>query len=129
MSFFQINGIELPYPARGLGMQRQQFVDSARNANGQVVAQKINRRLFKFDGLEWKHLTASQWTAILREIEKFEGTVTFWNAYSPQSPNGGFETRKVYWGDASEEIHKINPATGQVLEYINCKANLIDMGY
>jgi hypothetical protein len=121
---FKINGIVLPYPSRGLTMQRQQLVDSTRNAKGQVVAQKINRRLFKFDALEWKHLTASQWRAIQQEIDKFEGTLEYWD-----NPSGTFKTRRVYWGDEDSEIWKINPQTGEVLEYVNCKCNLIDMGY
>ena len=122
--FFKINGIELPVPAKGLVVQRQQFVDSGRNALGQVVAQKVNRRIIKFDALEWKHLTATQWRTILNEIEKFQGELYFWNNLT-----GSFETRKIYWGDASEEVFKINPNTGEVLEYINCKCNIIDMGY
>ena len=80
--------------------------------------------MWKFEGLEWKHLTASQWREILVEIEKFQGELTFWNNLS-----GTFETKRVYWGDTSEEIWKINKATGEVLEYINCKCNIIDMGY
>lgn len=122
--FITINGIDLPVPARGLGVKRQQFVDSSRNALGQVVAQKVNRRILKFDALEWKHLTASEWRSILTEIEKFEGTLTFWNNLT-----GTFETTKVYWGDADEEIWKIDSTTGEVLEYVNCKCNIIDMGY
>lgn len=124
MGFFQINGKDLPYPATGLQMQRQQLVDSKRNAAGQVVAQKINRRLFKFNNLKWKHLTAAQWRSILVEIEKFEGTVTYWDVIT-----GKKVSKKVYWGDATEEIFKINKDTGEVLEYINCSCNLIDMGY
>ena len=124
MSFFKINGVDLPYPATGLSVQRQQFVDSARNAQGQVVAQKINRRILKFEPVIWKHLTASEWRAILTEIEKFEGELYFWDNLT-----GTFVTRKVYWGDASEEIFKINKDTGEVLEYINCRCNIIDMGY
>lgn len=123
-TFFKINGVSLPVPARGLVVQRQQFVDNARSASGQVIAQKINRRILKFDAVEWKHLMASEWKAILTEIEKFDGELYFWNALS-----GSFETIKVYWGDASEEVFKINPDTGEVLEYINCKCNIIDMGY
>lgn len=122
--FIRVNGKTLTYPSYGLSVQRQQFVDSARNALGQVVAQKINRRIFKFEALQWKHLTASQWHDILIEIEKFEGTLEWYNTLTKT-----YETTRVYWGDASEEIFKINPATGEVLEYINCKANLIDMGY
>jgi len=122
--FIKINGVQVPYPARGLSVQRQQFVDSARNANGEVIAQKINRRMNKFNGLEWKHLTANQWRTIQTEIEKFEGTLEFWDNLS-----GTFKTTKVYWGDEEAEVWKINPATGEVLEYANCKCNIIDMGY
>lgn len=122
--FIKINGVVLPYPSYGVNVQRQQFVDSARNALGQVVAQKVNRRIIKFDSLEWKHLTALQWHSILVEIEKFQGTLEFWDTLAMD-----FVTRTVYWGDASEEIFKIDPTTGEVLEYINCKCNIIDMGY
>jgi len=122
--FIKINGVILPYPARGLTIQRQQFVDSARNAQGQVVAQTINRRIDKLNALEWKYLTAVQWRAIQVEIEKFEGTLEYWDNLS-----GTFKTRKVYWGDEESEVWKINPATGEVLEYVNCKCNIVDSGY
>ena len=122
--FIKINGVVLPYPATGIVVQRSQFVDSTRNALGQVIAQKINRRIIKFDSLEWKHLTASEWRSILTEIEKFEGTLEYWDNLSAT-----FKSIKVYWGDASEEVFKIDPDTGEVLEYINCKCNIIDMGY
>lgn len=121
--FIKINGTVLPYPARGLNLQRQQMVDSARNANGVVVAQKVNRRQFKLESLEWKHLTASQWRTIQGFVNDFTGTLEFWD-----NPSGTFKTVSVYWGDESSEIHKINPATGEVLEYVNCKCNIIDMG-
>ena len=122
--FFKINGISLPVPARGLQVKRNQFVDSSRNANGEVVAQKVNRRILKFEPVIWKHLTAEKWREILVEIEKFEGDLYFFDNLT-----GTFVTRKVYWGDASEEVHKIDSTTGEVLEYINCQANIIDMGY
>lgn len=120
---FKINGYTLPTPARGMTVQRQQLVDSARNAKGEVVASKVNRRLLKFDGITFPHLTSKEWGRVLQEIEKFKGTVTF---YDPLIQ--GFATMAVYWGDASEEPFKINPKTGEVLEYINCKCNIIDMG-
>ena len=122
--FIKINGKVLPYPSIGLNIKRQQFVDSARNGLGQVVAQKINRRINKIDSLEWKHLTASEWRNIQVEIEKFEGILEFWDNLS-----GTFKTIKVYWGDEESEVFKINKATGEVLEYINCKCNIVDCGY
>lgn len=121
--FIWINGIKLPCPARGLTVERQQLVDSARNAKGEVVAQKIGRRQIKLSNLVWKHLTADEWHTILTQIELFQGTLTFYDAYE-----GKKVTRKVYWGDASEEPLWINDS-GDVTDYINCKCNLIDMGY
>jgi ribosomal protein S4 len=122
--FIKVNGVVLPYPSYGVNVQRQQFVDSARNANGQVIAQRVNRRIVKIDGLEWKHLTALEWHNILVEVEKFTGTLEYWDSLSMS-----YKTIQVYWGDASEEIFKIDPSSGEILEYINCKCNLIDMGY
>lgn len=118
-----INGIELPSPDKGLKIQRQQLVDSGRNAKGQVVAQKINRRLMKVDSLQWKFLKASEWGKILNEIEKFEGTLRIWDAMT-----GKFVTRKVYWGDAEEEPFSVDE-NGKITLYASCKCNLIDMGY
>lgn len=121
---FKINDKVMPTPARGVKEQRSQLVDSGRNALGQVVAQKINRRQFKYDSITWPHLSAAEWSSILKEIEKFEGTMTFWDALSQS-----FVTRRIYWGDASAEPFKIDPKTGRVLEYTNCQCNPIDMGY
>ena len=123
-NFIKINGKLLPYPSTGLSITRQQYVDSGRNALGQVVGQKINRRITKLDSLVWKHLTASEWRAIQKEIDKFEGTLEYWD-----NPSGTFKTIKVYWGDESSEVYKIDQNTGEILEFINCKCNIIDMGY
>lgn len=87
------------------------------------MAQKIGRRQTKLDSLEWKHLTADEWRTILQQVELFEGKVTFFDAYS-----GSMITRRVYWGDSSEEPLWIDES-GNVTDYINCKCNLIDMGY
>ena len=122
--FIKINGVILPYPSRGLTNQRQQFVDSGRNALGQVVAQKIGRRINKIDKLEWKYLTASEWRAIQVEIDKFDGQLEFWD-----NVNNQFSIIDVYWGDESATPFKIDETTGEVLSYINCKCNIIDMGY
>jgi len=122
--FIKINGIVLPYPKRGLKQMREQFVDSARNALGKVLAQRINRRIMKFEPLEWANLTATEWRTIQVEIEKFVGTLEYWDNLT-----GTFKEITVYWGNEESEIWKINPSTGEVLEYINCKCNIVDMGY
>lgn len=121
--FFKMNGKTLPTPAHGIAETWTQLVDSGRNTNGTVVAQKIGNRQLKFDGVVFPHLTSQQWGWVLTEIEKFEGTLTYWDAR-----RNSMATKFVYWGDASAEPYRINPATGEVLEYINCKCNIIDMG-
>lgn len=121
--FIWINGKQLPAPDNEMKILRQQLVDSGRNAKGQVVAQKINRRLLKCEPLQWGYLTAAEWGNILKEIEKFEGTVKFWDART-----GGFLETTIYWGDAEEQPFEV-ATSGEILSYRNCKCNVIDMGY
>lgn len=122
VSMFKINGKSLPPPDVGLKYLREQLVDSGRNAEGTVIAQKINRRLVKADSLKWSYLTAEEWHSILVEIEKFEADVTFYDALSMS-----FVTRKMYWGNASEEPYLVDE-DGRVLTYRNCSCNIVDMG-
>ena len=121
--FIWINGIQLPAPDNSAKILRQQLVDSARNAYGQVVAQKINRRLLKVDGLQWSYLPAETWSIILQQIEQFTGTLRIWDARVK-----GFVEIQVYWGDAEEQPWEVAPS-GEILSYVNCKCNVIDMGY
>ena len=123
MAFFTINGVAVPCPAKGLNLERQQLVDSKRNALGEVVAQKINKRLSKFSTLEWKHLSADDWRTIQKLVDEFTVWVRYWD-----NPSGEMLIREFYFGDESSEIWKIDNDTGHVLEYINCKVNLIDTG-
>lgn len=58
--FIKFNGRDLPNPRYGMSIERQQLVDSARNAKGEVVASKINRRQIKLN-IEFPHLTANEW--------------------------------------------------------------------
>ncbi len=118
-----INGKKLPSPNNNMSVVRQQLVDSARNAKGEVVGTKINRRMLKLDALEWSYLTAKEWHEILVEIEKFKGTLKFYDDLTQK-----FTTRKVYWGDATEVPLEVDK-TGKVLRYKSCKCNIIDMGY
>ena len=122
VSIIKVNGKSIPPPDVGMKYLREQLVDSGRNAEGTVIAQKINRRLVKADSLKWTYLTAEEWHSILVEIEKFECDVTFYDALSMS-----FVTRKMYWGNASEEPYLVDDE-GKVLTYKNCSCNIIDMG-
>jgi hypothetical protein len=120
--FIKINSYELPCPARGINFQYQQLVDSERNAMGVMVGQKINRRLIKLDGVKWPFLTDAEWSLILIEIEKFRGTLTYWD-----SRLQGFYEMEVYWGDATGVPEELD-SEGRIIKWRDCQCNIVDTG-
>lgn len=120
--FIKFNGKPLPNPKYLMEIQRQQLVKNARNSNGTVIASKINRRQIKLI-ITFPHLTAVEWAEVLDMIEGFYGDVSF---YDPKYRK--IVTRKMYWGDSSEKIFKLDSSGMLVTEYIECSCNLIDMG-
>lgn len=94
-SFITINGTKFPQPRRGLELLSATIVDSARNANGVVVGQKVGRDQQKLNNLFWGYLTAEQWSTMLQIFDKnFFVTVTY-----PDMVNNRWTTRKMYPGD------------------------------
>lgn len=122
-NYITINGHAYPQPKRGLTNQVATIVDSARNTNGVMVGQKVGRDQVKIDSLEWAYLTATQWSAILKEFKNFYVTVTY-----PDMVENTWVTKKMYPGDRSAQPFHINMTTGMPEDYINCKVNLIDVG-
>ena len=70
-----VNGKPFPSPKRGLRFVISTMVSAARNANGEVVGQKIGRDQNKLDALVWPILDAKTWSEVLKEFEKFYVTV------------------------------------------------------
>ena len=122
--FMYINGVALPTPKVGFSYTTSTMVDSGRNAKAQVVGNKIGRDQTKLDNLEWGYLDADTWEAVLKQFAKFKCTVRY---YEPAL--GHWVTRYMYPGDRTYEPYKVDPTTGQPTGYINCKCNLVDMGY
>jgi hypothetical protein len=81
-------------PAIGYTEQSEQLVRSTRNAKGQVVAQKINRRLNKFDNLYWPYLSRISVNWLKQQIAKFDCNISYWDDETET-----FRTRSFYWGD------------------------------
>ena len=77
MSYLAINGYELPPPKRGVKPTIATIVDSARNANGTVVGQRVGRDQYKIDTLEFPWLSAAEWSRILSILNQFFVYVTF----------------------------------------------------
>lgn len=121
MAFVTFDGVVLPSPAPRVKYEGQQLVNSARNALGQVTAQKINRRQVKI-GLSWNALTPEQWKTIRGCIEKFSGMVKYYDELE-----GAFITRKMYWGDYSSEVYW-SDKNGKPKLFVSCSCSLIDMG-
>ena len=121
--FIRVNGKAFPYMGRDLTLMTATMVDSARNANGVMVGQKVGRDVAKLDNLVWPWLTAEQWSSILQEMDKFFVEVEY-----PDMVTNSWKTRKFYCGDRSAQVWKIDWSTGLPKEYINCKCNLIDTG-
>lgn len=117
-------------PAIGYTEQSEQLVKSTRNAKGQVVAQKINRRLNKFDNLYWPYMSRVNITELKKEIAKFICNLSYWDDEA-----NAFITRSYYWGDFEAtpcEWEMINVSGRYVkrpIWYKDVKCNLIDMGY
>ncbi len=120
MAVIKYNGVEIACPSVQ-DYEGQQLVDSQRNANGEVVAQKINRRQVKLT-LEWKVIYPNELKKILELIETFSGDVTY---YDPKE--GGFITRKMYWGDYSVSTYWVSE-NGAPKMFTGLKTSLIDMG-
>lgn len=123
-NFITINGVKFPQPRRGLELLAATIVDSARNANGVVVGQKVGRDQQKLNNLFWGYLTAAQWSEMLKIFDKnFFVTVTY-----PDMVNNRWTTRKMYPGDRTATVFHLDENTGLPLDYIDCKVNLIDVG-
>lgn len=122
MAYLELNGNPLPSPKRGVTPTVTTLVNSGRNANGVVVAQKIGRDQYKIDNLEFPWLSASEWSRILKILDHFFVYVTF---YDPVT--NGRKTVRMYVGNRTAEPYWVD-SDGKPLFYRNCKFNLIDTG-
>lgn len=122
MAFLTVNGYDFPPPKRGVKPTVSTLVDSGRNANGTVVAQRLGRDQYKIDGLEWPWLPAATWERMLRILKNFFVYVTF-----PDPVTGKRITIKMYPGDRTAEPYWVDD-DGNPTFYQNCKVNLIDCG-
>lgn len=121
-------------PAIGYTEKSEQLVRSTRNAKGQVVSQKINRRINKFENLYWPYMSRKSVTWLKKQIAKFDCTLTYWD-----DENEKLITREFYWGDFEAtpcEWETVKYESGgthmyfkRPIWYKDVKCNLIDKGY
>lgn len=98
------------------------IVNSGRNADAVVVAQKIGRDQEKTE-MAWNYLEKDEWEKMLRFWDK-----NFFFNFTYYSRVEGIKiTRKFYIGDRSDRPKDID-ANGIPTAYLDCVANVIDTG-
>lgn len=121
--FIYIDGTPFPYPDAASGLQSvYTIVNSSRTADGVMRGERIGRDMHKVE-LTWNMLSPEEWSKMLKIFQKF----TFKVKYMDMVEND-WVTRKFYVGDRSAQPVMVDPATGRPKYYIDCKANIIDIG-
>lgn len=123
MSFLEINGVEVPCPSVGLDIVISTAVNSGRNANAEVIGERVGRDVMKYNNLKWVWLTEPQWRMICNLFSEFFVVAKVWSV-----TEGRFINLKMYPGDRSAEVYWIDPVTKIPLNYKDCKVNIIDCG-
>ena len=115
--------IQLPNPDTESGKNLiATLVNSGRNANAVVVAQKIGRDQEKTE-LSWNYLEKDEWEQLLRFWDKnFFFTFTYYSRVE-----GRKISRKFYIGDRSDRPKDID-SNGIPTAYLDCVANVVDTG-
>lgn len=124
-AFLNVNGVDFPCPSRSGGFHYtiSTTVNAGRNANNEVIGQRVGRDLFKLDGLEWVALDHKTWQKMLKAVEPFYVPVTF-EDYRTGEPI----TIIMYPGDRDATPLFVDKNTHKITKYENCKFNLIDSG-
>lgn len=99
------------------------LVNSARNANAVVTAQKIGRDQEKTE-LSWTFLPKDTWENMLRFWDKN----FFFNFTYYSRVEGKRITRKFYIGDRSDRPFALDEDGFTPVAYVECVANVIDTG-
>lgn len=123
MQFLEINGVEVPCPSVGLEIVISTAVNAGRNAQNEVIAEKLGRDVMKYNNLQWTWLFPEQWHQICSLFDNFFVTARVWDMV-----HGQWQTIKMYPGDRSAEVYWIDKETQQPRNYYNCKVNIIDCG-
>lgn len=122
--FLIINGIKCPPPDKGLEILTSQAVDGARNANFAFVGQKVGRRIWKINNLQWSAIDAESWREIKAALENFVVLVTF------TGDDNVRHTIHMYPGDTSGKPLQTDEVNDLFYkEFEICKFNLVDCGW
>ena len=117
--------IMVPYPDEGKApFETSRMVDSARNANGEVVGRMVGRSVHK-QSLAWSVMPAEKWWEMNRWFD--DGHFTFYCHYFNHN-FGQWETRLFYLGDVKTNPFVVSTETGEPRFYRDASFNVIDCG-
>ena len=117
--------IALPYPDLDkAAFETSRMVDSARNANGEVVGRQVGRSVHK-QSLAWSVMPVEKWWEMNRWFE--QGHFTFYCHYFNHNV-GRWETRLFYLGDVKTNPFVVSTETGEPRFYRDASFNVIDCG-
>ena len=122
-AFLEVNGIELPCPSTGLEIILSDAVNSGRNANAEVIAEKVGKTNLKYNNLRWAWLTKDEWSLICSVFENFFVVAKVWNPLK-----NDFESIKMYPGDRTAEVYWLEEDGLTPKNFKDCKVNIIDCG-
>lgn len=119
--FIIVNGVKFPPPDLGFDIVYSQTVDASRNADVAIVGQKVGRRLWKINNLQWTNLDAESWAEMKAALADFFVLVTF---------TGDDNKRHTIHMYPSDTSGKPLPTSGLFYTgFETCKFNLIDCGW
>ncbi len=123
------NALHLPPPSYSSAKQTAStLVNSGRSArDGQVIGTRVmSRDLVKME-LQWKYLTAKQWSDILKKVLQGRGSFYVYIKYFDMT-NNDWRCLEFYPSDRTATPFRLDKDTKKVVSWIDCKLNFIDTG-
>jgi len=122
--FITINGIKVPYPDMGSGLQEiETAVTAGFNLKNIFIGSRVGRDRNKIN-LQWSKLPTETWAKLLQTFDSsFVTTVEYFDMR-----RNAFHTRKFYCGNRSARPWKVDKNTGQWIAAADCSVNLVDTG-
>ncbi len=120
-----IAGTPLPTPSFYSG-NTSTLVDSGRNSEGKMIGAVIRDDVAKVE-LSWKYLTVEQWANICKLFKASEGGAFVNDVRFFDQTTGLYVTRQMYVNDRKANMFRRHPETLEVLGWLDCKLNLIEV--
>ena len=118
-----VDGIKFPPANQGFSVKTTQGVDGGKNGVNAFIGQKVGRRQYKLEGLEWSDLPIEVWQQMREALENFIVQVTFTDDCNKR------HTISMYPGDTSATPGYFDEDEGIYTYMEKCSVNLIDCGY